>query len=114
PPPLVTPLPLSFLITPTPRSTLSPYTTLFRSSIADSTPSIGTPSYGNTTYTVTASAPGFASVTSGPVTVNQPSITQFSGNTAIRSENHTSEHQSHSNLVRALLLEITHSSDNAA
>src|SRR2546430_7306537 len=72
-----------------PRSTLFPYTTLFRSVVASP-----------------ASSCGSAATTSRPrnVTVQRTSISAFCGYT-FRSEEHTSELQSQSNLVCRLLLE---------
>src|SRR5256886_15761784 len=74
-----------------PRSTLFPYTTLFRSvAIADVN--------GN----VTAIAPGSATITA---TSEGQSGTAAITVTNVRSEEHTSELQSQSNLVCRLLLE---------
>src|SRR5688572_32200183 len=75
------------MIRPPPRSTLFPYTTLFRSSIGLS---------GDTTaYIVAVSTRGFVDHFKGTPT----------GGTLARSEEHTSELQSQSNLVCRLLLE---------
>src|SRR2546430_10765065 len=80
-----------------PRSTLFPYTTLFRSSYGKD--------YGNTRYTrskkitsqnVGALVPRWVYQTGGPI---------GSFETTPRSEEHTSELQSQSNLVCRLLLE---------
>src|SRR2546430_7089864 len=78
-----------------PRSTLFPYTTLFRSGNDPVnwavSPDFGTPGYANTT------ANAAPAVAVGPSqTVSLPEI---------RSEEHTSELQSQSNLVCRLLLE---------
>src|SRR5260370_16170141 len=72
-----------------PRSTLFPYTTLFRSPCAPKPPSI--------TATISASAGVCAICRSCAKSVLRP--------TAARSEEHTSELQSHLNLVCRLLLE---------
>src|SRR2546430_12023779 len=79
-----------------PRSTLFPYTTLFRSIFASSSPSaiVGYPQ-----ISVTA---GFSFGL--PVGISFLG-TAFSEPTLIRSEEHTSELQSQSNLVCRLLLE---------
>src|SRR5947207_9955370 len=69
-----------------PRSTLFPYTTLFRSN------------RGRSTIAVNAEAGGSAAISArGP--------SGLSGRGAARSEEHTSELQSHSDLVCRLLLE---------
>src|SRR2546430_12654996 len=77
-----------------PRSTLFPYTTLFRSS---SNYTISNLAAG--TYTVTPSKSG---CTFSPAS---SSVTITSANVTGRSEEHTSELQSQSNLVCRLLLE---------
>src|SRR5260221_5456300 len=71
-----------------PRSTLFPYTTLFRSTIA----------LGSFTFTMTA-LPGTPSIQ------NAIPIPYYGTNVFARSEEHTSELQSHSDLVCRLLLE---------
>src|SRR5258708_31403178 len=84
-----------------PRSTLFPYTTLFRSFRGYATGA-------------TATVPGTATnyVQSGPATktaMQSPTVNQASGNVgdcmAVRSEEHTSELQSPDHLVCRLLLE---------
>src|SRR5260370_11270185 len=77
-----------------PRSTLFPYTTLFRST----SPSSGSPSAGPTCATCTSST--------APVTCSRPpSLDCNPLLSLLRSEEHTSELQSHLNLVCRLLLE---------
>src|SRR5260370_18822473 len=72
-----------------PRSTLFPYTSLFRS-ISDAVPA------GCTFVSATASA---------GVTLSKPAAGLLKVTPALRSEEHTSELQSHLNLVCRLLLE---------
>src|SRR5437870_12309212 len=67
-----------------PRSTLFPYTTLFRSD--------GTACQGNSLLFL-------------PIDSNDPKLWRGDSNTAIRSEEHTSELQSRGHLVCRLLLE---------
>src|SRR5260370_10245046 len=71
-----------------PRSTLFPYTTLFRSS--------------------------FAPHLSGHTTIPDPSSIEEEGGFRLRSEEHTSELQSHLNLVCRLLLEKKKNSPNCS
>src|SRR2546430_9191113 len=78
-----------------PRSTLFPYTTLFRSI------SISTALTSGTAGTVSLAVSGVPSGASA--SLNPGSVT--AGNSATRSEEHTSELQSQSNLVCRLLLE---------
>src|SRR5947207_9843485 len=74
------------MICPPPRSTLFPYTTLFRSGLAvPGTPPVLTVSAGLTNSTTR--------------------MASFSPIVSVRSEEHTSELQSHSDLVCRLLLE---------
>src|SRR5947207_11126853 len=75
------------MIPPPPRSTLFPYTTLFRSSTSSSASRTTTSA---TTSSSAATRPGFAD---DEVVAD------------VRSEEHTSELQSHSDLVCRLLLE---------
>src|SRR5690242_21415343 len=91
------------------RSALFPYTTLFRSVPVPSTwgtaaPAISrvavVPQGGSTIYIYLASKSGPAS---GDASTADTDV--FKANTAIRSEEHTSELQSHVNLVCRLLLE---------
>src|SRR5438034_8449526 len=80
-----------------PRSTLFPYTTLFRSSVAKMP---GWPSLGSL---VTCWKPASRNM---PIVSWQPSsMPRFSAAIDGRSEEHTSELQSHSDLVCRLLLE---------
>src|SRR5256886_8060446 len=72
-----------------PRSTLFPYTTLFRSIPAG-------------TETYLTSGPNVRSISLGP---NVPALIGPATNSQNRSEEHTSELQSQSNLVCRLLLE---------
>src|SRR2546430_10825827 len=75
-----------------PRSTLFPYTTLFRSDI----------------FTVTACFPGVSFSEAGESPTNSPSTSTSAPvglEETLRSEEHTSELQSQSNLVCRLLLE---------
>src|SRR5690242_21178191 len=87
-----------------PTSTLFPYTTLFRSTSAMA-PFDGTPS--TVPSTTTAGAP--PSVVAAPASRSLPGVPLKSTSTAsaacCRSEEHTSELQSHVNLVCRLLLE---------
>src|SRR2546430_9315171 len=78
-----------------PRSTLFPYTTLFRS------PSAGAASPSAVSAPSSASAPSAAAPASSPV----PAAASLAACRALRSEEHTSELQSQSNLVCRLLLE---------
>src|SRR2546427_1462165 len=81
-----------------PRSTLFPYTTLFRSSAADQFTYVSAPTVTSVSPTAGPTAGGTSVVITG---------TNLSGATAVtfRSEEHTSELQSQSNLVCRLLLE---------
>src|SRR5260370_10375339 len=76
-----------------PRSTLFPYTTLFRSSPG------GTTMPSSSLFTSSAANP-FSVATTGT-----PAVATEKGFAAERSEEHTSELQSHLNLVCRLLLE---------
>src|SRR5260221_1457927 len=78
-----------------PRSTLFPYTTLFRSDSATSTAPFTFDVLGDTGETTNAG------VDDGSLNVNQAFVMSQIG----RSEEHTSELQSHSDLVCRLLLE---------
>src|SRR5438477_8328204 len=79
-----------FMLRRPPRSALFPYTTLFRSSLSEEQRSA----------VATAVTSGCFVLTGGPgVGKKQPLVT------AVRSEEHTSELQSHVNLVCRLLLE---------
>src|SRR2546430_4046218 len=83
-----------------PRSTLFPYTTLFRSSL--------TYAFGQTSaQTVPAPSQKPAAQSTKPTsqTTKQPAPPSSLGQTNARSEEHTSELQSQSNLVCRLLLE---------
>src|SRR5438132_6681667 len=75
-----------------PRSTLFPYTTLFRSLIGTRRSSL--PRCTNSTDTAAADRPS-----------TQPQVSTTPPSTSVRSEEHTSELQSHSDLVCRLLLE---------
>src|SRR2546430_11924598 len=83
-----------------PRSTLFPYTTLFRSEIYD--PASGSWSLGAPLPVAVESAGG--AVVGGKFYV-VGGLTSFASGGASRSEEHTSELQSQSNLVCRLLLE---------
>src|SRR5207237_9275053 len=85
------------LIPPPPRSTLFPYTTLFRSVFPT-----GSSFPNRFSTTVSPSTHTGALVSTSAVVKNVPSRTCRRGN---RSEEHTSELQSHLNLVCRLLLE---------
>src|SRR2546430_12383444 len=76
-----------------PRSTLFPYTTLFRSKYTDKIVLIGATAAGIGTYQVT------------PVSAATPPAVALAHAVSMRSEEHTSELQSQSNLVCRLLLE---------
>src|SRR5206468_11209596 len=100
-----TPAPLSFfflLLRPPPRSTLFPYTTLFRSRGEDSS-DIGAHRQSTKTSTRRATSPDR---TAAPTTACVGSLRLVTANaSATRSEEHTSELQSRSDLVCRLLLE---------
>src|SRR5260370_28556536 len=81
-----------------PRSTLFPYTTLFRSAADKSEITAARASEGTLTLPIDESEPLFVIV--------RPSSTRSDDNEQrLRSEEHTSELQSHLNLVCRLLLE---------
>src|SRR5688572_31440235 len=88
------------MIRPPPRSTLFPYTTLFRSRAA-------TPEISNDRATASAAGPPAAGDLPGPWTGCSRPVAAAAGRsgTRPRSEEHTSELQSQSNLVCRLLLE---------
>src|SRR5438477_7967816 len=79
-----------------PRSTLFPYTTLFRSKLTVN---------GASSFRI----PAGAMLLSDPVDLQIPARTEL----AVRSEEHTSELQSHVNLVCRLLLEKKKKQDTA-
>src|SRR5688572_32765314 len=79
-----------------PRSTLFPYTTLFRSLFVEVVDS-GTASPGESGYSISAGRGLMLSAVLGP--------SRWRGGRCARSEEHTSELQSQSNLVCRLLLE---------
>src|SRR2546427_9447838 len=83
-----------------PRSTLFPYTTLFRSD-----PNNGSSGAADEFQTnlIMPEPTFFLDQKLGPVSIIRPTSTQQGG--AVRSEEHTSELQSQSNLVCRLLLE---------
>src|SRR5260221_5321579 len=85
-----------------PRSTLFPYTTLFRSPLVVGTKTLSVTNKTAGTWTVTAT-----DVTDGSKAANtSPAITVSAAfDPSVRSEEHTSELQSHSDLVCRLLLE---------
>src|SRR5260221_7839232 len=86
-----------------PRSTLFPYTTLFRSASAGDIVAIT--GIEDINIGVTVCAPE-APVGLPPIRVDEPTLAMnFQVNTSPRSEEHTSELQSHSDLVCRLLLE---------
>src|SRR2546430_12425698 len=80
-----------------PRSTLFPYTTLFRSNEAVLRKCFG---HSKATRTPTAAA-------TGATRIEVPDARRISAGIAVRSEEHTSELQSQSNIVCRLLLEKT-------
>src|SRR3712207_8345988 len=87
-----------------PRSTLFPYTTLFRSQYFD----------GEVVATVTLSNEGSEPVQFGEApTQLSPTVQLFVGPNESRSEEHTSELQSRQYLVCRLLLEKTNSTRSA-
>src|SRR2546430_5453298 len=92
-----------------PRSTLFPYTTLFRSSVNNMRQAIALSSY--VLNTVNCSAAPNCTVLNrnecfrSPHTCGECLSASFIGLTGDRSEEHTSELQSQSNLVCRLLLE---------
>src|SRR5260221_3575554 len=81
-----------------PRSTLFPYTTLFRSPTQ-----IGSPQVANPISVAFGTVPPLIYIP-GPISQVRVSIPAFGTSTG-RSEEHTSELQSHSDLVCRLLLE---------
>src|SRR5438270_9354585 len=102
------------MIQPPPRSTLFPYTTLFRSQYTfqktlqfsprgESTINSGLGA-GGTAYSVKPIVEiGLIQTHGSVVPTPTPSAGNYSGNVAARSEEHTSELQSQSNLVCRLL-----------
>src|SRR2546430_11265039 len=90
-----------------PRSTLFPYTTLFRSTgtitITAPLSDLGSPITGDTLYSVTALT--FAYTSANPILADGDATRAFDYVLGNRSEEHTSELQSQSNLVCRLLLE---------
>src|SRR5690242_21204711 len=85
-----------------PRSTLFPYTTLFRSRCPE-VPSL--PAQSPTAARSSTSCSTMRHATRGPRPRRVPSPRREGGSHAPRSEEHTSELQSHVNLVCRLLLE---------
>src|SRR5260221_2207030 len=84
-----------------PRSTLFPYTTLFRSSSATFDPNLNNNSSSASTAVLGAD---LALTKTGPATVNEGALVVYD---LTRSEEHTSELQSHSDFVcRPLLVGI--------
>src|SRR2546430_6517831 len=77
-----------------PRSTLFPYTTLFRSNVTNGTATFNYSTLPVGTHTITAVFANSTNFATSTGTVNN-----------VRSEEHTSELQSQSNLVCRLLLE---------
>jgi hypothetical protein len=73
-------LTVNLAITPSNIATITPSVIITAGTVSNSTAVIGTPGYGGT-YTVTASALGFSDFVSAAVTVNQPSVSGFYGNT---------------------------------
>src|SRR5438132_9388016 len=86
------------MILPPPRSTLFPYTTLFRSETTSSFP-------GNVGPAAGKRSPGRPSTLRGVKSTSESQRERHEGATWGRSEEHTSELQSHSDLVCRLLLE---------
>src|SRR5260370_10560112 len=80
-----------------PRSTLFPYTTLFRSNLHRKVESSNTP--------LVTTGPAPVKKTKDPTLWVGEKVVDNSGSPALRSEEHTSELQSHLNLVCRLLLE---------
>src|SRR5947207_10594241 len=100
------------MLRPTPRSTLFPYTTLFRSDGGNSPnhPSTTIAAViGTTSATVIQSSPSMKLTrftNQRPASKSRPrSIQSGAAGAILRSEEHTSELQSHSDLVCRLLLE---------
>src|SRR5438034_6988235 len=89
-----------------PTSTLFPYTTLFRSAIQDGRPDPATTtiSVGPARKSIAQSA-ATAAFAAATYRLPGPTILSTRGTVAVRSEEHTSELQSHSDLVCRLLLE---------
>src|SRR3712207_7322133 len=94
-----------------PRSTLFPYTTLFRSNAASTTPSVvaRSPSANSPTWSESAIGPSITALVTRGTTMVAPVPTA-----AQRSEEHTSELQSRQYLVCRLLLEKKILSDPSA
>src|SRR5205085_10630936 len=92
-----------------PRSPPFPYTTLFRSSVRSSSASSATAARRSARSSVTSSPPcpdnGRSLTEPPPVTRQHASIHDLASACQARSEEHTSELQSQSNLVCRLLLE---------
>src|SRR2546430_12140294 len=85
-----------------PRSTLFPYTTLFRSNV----PVTGTGAWSYVSGTaVTITTPGSATSGVTGLTAGTSVTLRWTITNGVRSEEHTSELQSQSNLVCRLLLE---------
>src|SRR5437588_7613201 len=88
---------------PPPRSTLFPYTTLFRSTVAQAA-QIGDVLVAYATVTGT-NGQDTTAIEPGSSSSSSTTSSSSSSSTSSRSEEHTSELQSHSDLVCRLLLE---------
>src|SRR5438034_5352503 len=88
------------MITPPPRSTLFPYTTLFRSNYSEENVNAATASLLACGTTKEEVAAGLIAALK-----NDTDVIRRNAINALRSEEHTSELQSHSDLVCRLLLE---------
>src|SRR5690242_21326966 len=90
------------MVPPTPRSTLFPYTTLFRSSVWPNTSTATTRSL--VSRVIAASCAGEIAAQPYAITASAGAVSSARC-IASRSEEHTSELQSHVNIVCRLLLE---------
>src|SRR5688572_31598919 len=93
------------MILPPPRSTLFPYTTLFRSLYADGTPGEIFVRMAKEGSVIAGLMDSFATAVSLSLQHGVPLLTLIEKFKGTRSEEHTSELQSQSNLVCRLLLE---------
>src|SRR5690242_21116266 len=95
------------MIRPPPRSTLFPYTTLFRSESLGACPRMShdSASFCGREGCETTRTKGLRSVPATSTPASTSGILRIARMSSVRSEEHTSELQSHVNLVCRLLLE---------